>query len=252
VFWPREIIERDHEIQNPFSPEKIRRLGDYLRLSSTSRVLDVACGKGGPARILASTYGSHITGIEIRPDFADAALSLADEAGLGSLISVETADAAAVELDAESFDAALCLGATFVWGTIADAAAALRPLVPTGGFVAIGEPYWRRWPLPEAIANGEDLAHHGFTGLAETVARFEQAGFEITGIIGSSVDDWDHYRSLQWRALEEWLSENPDHPHAGEVRAAHDRSRRNYFRFERVLLGDAIFVGRKAEIAVSG
>lgn len=253
MYWPREIIERDHEIQNPFSPEKIRRLGEYLRLSSASRVLDVACGKGGPARILASTYGCHITGIELRPDFAAAARTLADEAGLGSLITVETADASAVELDAESFDAALCLGATFVWGTIADAAAALRPLVPIGGFVAIGEPYWRRWPLPVAIASSEDLAaHDGFTGLSETVVRFEQHGYVITGIIESSVEDWDHYRSLQWRALEEWLSENPDHPHAGEVRARHDRSRRNYLRFERALLGDAIFVGRKAEIPVSG
>jgi SAM-dependent methyltransferase len=247
------MIERDHEIQNPFSPEKIRRLGEYLRLSSASRVLDVACGKGGPARILASTYGCRIRGIELRPDFADAARSLADEAGLSSLIRVEIADAAAVDLDAESFNAALCLGAAFVWGTIANAAAALRPLVPIGGFVAIGEPYWRRWPLPPAIASGEDLgAHDGFTGLAETVARFEREGYEITGIIGSSVEDWDHYRSLQWRALEEWLAENPDHPHAGEVRARHDRSRRNYFGFERALLGDAIFVGRKAENLVSG
>lgn len=38
MHWPREIIDRDHEIQNPLSPEKIRRLGEYLRLSTASRV----------------------------------------------------------------------------------------------------------------------------------------------------------------------------------------------------------------------
>jgi SAM-dependent methyltransferase len=245
VYWPREIIDRDHEIQNPFSREKILRLGEYLRLSSTSRILDVACGTGGPARILATASGCHITGIEIRPEFADIGRALAEREGLGSLIHIETADASAFALDPESFDCALCLGAAFIWGTIADAAAALRPLVPAGGFVAIGEPYWRQWPLPDSVVDDEDFGRHdGFTGLRETVARFEH-GLEITGIIGSSVDDWDHYRSLQWRATDGWLSENPDHPHADEVRAAQRRFRRSYFRFERGLLGDAIFVGRK-------
>jgi SAM-dependent methyltransferase len=246
MYWPREIVDRDHEIQNPLSPAKIRLLGEYLRLSSASRVLDVACGTGGPARILASTYGCHITGIEIRPDFADTARSLAAAAGLGSLIDVETADASAAEFAAESFDAALCLGAAFIWGTIADAAAALRPLVPAGGFVAIAEPYWREWPLPDRITSDKDYARRDmFTGLAQTVARFEQHGFEITGIIGSSVDDWDHYRSLQWRAIAEWLAEDPDRPQADEVRQALARFRSIYFRFERALLGDAVFVGRK-------
>jgi hypothetical protein len=48
VDWPWEVAERDHEIQNPTSAEKILLLGSYLRLTAESRVLDVACGKGGP------------------------------------------------------------------------------------------------------------------------------------------------------------------------------------------------------------
>lgn len=238
-FWPREIIERDHVIQNPLSPEKIRLLGEYLRLGGDSRVLDVASGKGGPGRILASTFGCHVTGIEIRPQFADEARAQADAAGLGSLIEIRTADAAKTELPSEGFDAALCLGATFIWGTIGDTAAALRPTVPDGGFVAIAEPFWRQWPLPE------NVAAESYVGLAETVTRFERHGFRIIGVIAASDEDWDHYESLKWRAIEEWLAENPDHPHADDFRTAHERRRRDYFRFERALLGDAIFVGRK-------
>jgi cyclopropane fatty-acyl-phospholipid synthase-like methyltransferase len=60
--WPYEIAERDHEIQNPTSAEKIRLLGEYLRLGKDSRVLDVACGKGGPASILAATYKRALLG----------------------------------------------------------------------------------------------------------------------------------------------------------------------------------------------
>jgi SAM-dependent methyltransferase len=145
--WPYEIAERDHEIQNPTSAEKILLLGSYLRLTAESHVLDVACGKGGPAAILAAAYGCRITGVEIRPEFADAARERVVAAGLDGLVEIRTADGAGIELELElelelepdTLDAALCLGAAFVWGSIADAAAALRPAVRPGGFVAIGK-----------------------------------------------------------------------------------------------------------------
>ena len=160
--WPYEIAERDHEIQNPTSAEKILLLGSYLRLTAESRVLDVACGKGGPAAILAAAYGCRITGVEIRPGFADAARERVVAAGLDGLVEIRTADAAGIELEPDTLDAALCLGAAFVWGSIADAAAALRPAVRPGGFVAIGEPFWRRWPLPDGVDP------EGYVPLAET------------------------------------------------------------------------------------
>ena len=109
--WPYEVAERDHEIQNPTSAEKILLLGSYLRLSAESRVLDVACGKGGPAAILAAAYGCRITGVEIRPGFADAARERVVAAGLDGLVEIRTADGAGIELEPDTLDAALCLGA---------------------------------------------------------------------------------------------------------------------------------------------
>jgi protein-L-isoaspartate O-methyltransferase len=84
VDWPYEIAERDHEIQNPTSAEKIRLLGEYLRLDRESRVLDVACGKAGPAVILATAFGCSITGIELRAGFADEGRARVSAAGLES------------------------------------------------------------------------------------------------------------------------------------------------------------------------
>ena len=60
--WYYAIAESDHELQNPTNPEKIRLLGERLRLGPESRVLDVACGKAGPAVLLASTFGCRIVG----------------------------------------------------------------------------------------------------------------------------------------------------------------------------------------------
>jgi hypothetical protein len=36
-----------------------------------------------------------------------------------------------------------------------------------------------------------------------------RAGFAVTGLVAASEDDWDRYASLHWRAIEEWLAENP-------------------------------------------
>jgi SAM-dependent methyltransferase len=235
--WQWEVAERDHDIQNPTSAEKIRLLGDYLRLTRDSRVLDIACGKGAPAQLLAETYGCRILGIEIRPTFADEARGRIAHAGLTELVEIRTADASKVDLEPEAWDAALCLGASFVWGTIADAAAALAPVVRPGGSVAIGEPFWKQWPLPDEIDD------RGYVELSATVERFEHAGLATTGLIGSSEDDWDRYEGIHWRALEEWLAEHPDET---EFRAQHERRRRDYLSIKRALLGWAIFVGRKA------
>jgi SAM-dependent methyltransferase len=160
-------------------------------------------------------------------------------AGVGDLVEIIEADAHAFPLEPEAWDAALCLGASFVWDDLAGTLAALAPTVRPGGHVVVGEPYWREWPLPRGIDD------QGFVALRETVARFESAGLALQGIVASSLDDWDRYESLHWRALEEWLDEHPRDPDGAEIRERHERNRDNYLSFERELLGWAIFVARK-------
>ncbi len=238
--WPFEIAERDHEIQNPTNAEKIRLIGRYMRLDSSSTVLDMACGRGGPAIVLAAEFGCKVVGVEVRPGFASAGRERVEAAGLSELISIETADASKYEALPGHFDAALCLGAGFVWGHIGQAAEALRPAVKPGGSVAVGEPFWREWPVPEP------WEPHYFVDLQQTTDRFEQAGLSMIGLVASSRDDWDNYESLHWRAIAEWLAENADHEHAEELKYEDSERRSAYLRYERSALGWAIFVGRRA------
>jgi SAM-dependent methyltransferase len=237
--WYYAVAERDHEIQNPTSAEKIALLGNYLRLDSSSRVLDLACGKGGPAVLLASTFGCTVLGIERAPEFVEAARERVAAAHVGHLVEIAEADAHAFPLDPAAWDAALCLGATFVWDDLPGTLAALTPTVRAGGHVVVGEPYWRQWPLPRGIDD------QGFVALRETVGRIESAGLSLQGLIAASDDDWDRYESLHWRALEEWLAANPRDPDATEIRGRHERARDDYLSFERELLGWAIFIARK-------
>jgi hypothetical protein len=64
-------------------------------------------------------------------------------------------------------------------------------------------------------------------------------------LIAASDDDWDRYETLHWQAVEAWLAGHPDDPDAPEFRRRNARSREDYLRWQRELLGWAIFVARK-------
>ena len=112
-------------------------------------------------------------------------------------------------MPAGEYDAALCLGASFVYGSLADTVEKLEPAVKPGGHVVVGEPFWRRLPLP-----ADDYEDRGdpWTTLADTVVIFETSGLPVVSVIASSEDEWDRYETLHWRAVEEWLAANPDDP----------------------------------------
>jgi hypothetical protein len=133
----------------------------------------------------------------------------------------------------------MCLGATFVWRNLDGTLAALAPTVRAGGFVAIGEVYLHK-SVPDGVAGYEE-----FVSLSETAARFAHAGLALVTFISSSLDDWDRYESLHWRAVDEWLAANPDDPDADEFRRKNATNRAEYLEWQRETLGWGIFVARK-------
>ncbi len=235
------VAESAHELQNPTSKEKLVELGKRLGLAPESRVLDIASGRGGPALLLAQTFGCRVRGVELSPDFHAVAVERAQAAGLSGLLSFELGDGAAATFEPEEYDAALCLGASFVFGSLADTVDALAPAVRPGGYVVVGEPYWKRLPLPDDY---EDRVEQ-WTTLDGTVTIFETSGLPVVSVIASSEDDWDQYETLHWQAVERWLAENPEDPDAPEIRTRHDGYKRTYLRHGRDVLGWAIFVGWK-------
>jgi SAM-dependent methyltransferase len=235
------VAESGHELQNPTSEKKLLLLGERLGLRPESRVLDVASGRGGPALVLARAFGCVVEGIEIEPAFHAAAIERTEAAGLAELVSFRLADAAGEKLGTGVFDVALCLGASFVWGSLAATLDALEPAVRDGGHVVVGEPYLRALPIPEDYEEGKGT----YTTLEGTVAIVDSGTLRTVAVIASSEDDWDRYETLHWRAVEQWLAENADDPDAADIRARHDRYKREYLRYGRRHLGWAIFVGWK-------
>lgn len=235
------VAEAEHELQNPTSEEKILLLGEQLGLGPRSRVLDIASGRGGPALVLARAFGCHVDGVELEPAFHAVAVERAEAAGLSDLLSFRVEDASSAVLPESSYDAALCLGASFVYGGLAPTVDALAPTVRPGGHVVAGEPFWRRLPLP---GDYEDR-NEPFTTLEGTVDIFETSRLPVVCVLASSDADWDRYETPHWSAVERWLARNSDDPDAPEIRERHRRAKRSYLRHGREYLGWAIFVGWK-------
>ena len=238
--WWHAVVESEHELMNPTSEEKIRLLGERLGLGPSSHVLDMAAGRGGPAIVLAREFGCRLTCVERAPEFLADARELVRQAELEDRIELVEADGARFELGRH--DAALCLGATFVYGGLVSTLERLRSAAP---LVGVGEPYWRSWPLPpEPELDGSSLRtdEDEWLPLAETIERAESAGVRVLSLIASSEDDWDRYESLHWQTLDRWLAANPDHPQAEEFRARGAADRDRYLRWERAVLGWAILV----------
>jgi SAM-dependent methyltransferase len=235
------VAEARHEIQNPTSEEKLLLLGQRLGLGPESSVLDIASGRGGPALLLAREFGCSVHGVEISSDFHAVAVERIAEAGLSERVTFELGDGAQARHEPASYDAALCIGASFVYGSLADTVDALAPAVRPGGHVAVGEPYWRRLPLPEDYEERDEP----WTTLEGTVLVFETSGLPVVSVIASSDDDWDRYETLHWQAVEAWLADHADDPDADEIRSRHESHKRNYLRHRRDYLGWALFVGWK-------
>jgi SAM-dependent methyltransferase len=80
-----------------------------LNLTADMHVLDVGCGIGGASRYLASTIGCRVTGIDLTPEFIEAARELSRRTGLSNKTAYETASALNMPFADADFDAAITL-----------------------------------------------------------------------------------------------------------------------------------------------
>ena len=74
---------------------------------TTTRVLDVCAGLGGPARFLASRRGCRVVGVELHAGRAVSAARLTQDVGLASRVTVVRGDALALPFRAHAFDVCL-------------------------------------------------------------------------------------------------------------------------------------------------
>ena len=100
---PESLVADDLKGVDEFHTGGVQATDDLLaqlKISSTTRVLDIGCGIGGAARHIASNTGVSVTGIDLTPDYINTANTLSDMVGMsgqtrflaGSALNLPVAD----------------------------------------------------------------------------------------------------------------------------------------------------------------
>jgi len=154
-------------------------------ISSTSVVLDVGCGVGGPTRYIARTTGARVTGVTISPEQVRIADGLTRKQRLDGRCDVQLGDAMHMSFGDEAFDVVTMIesachmpdkGAFF-----RECARVLKP----GGVLAGWD--WIRLDAPEQESPlVEDICKYfalpSLCTLAQIRSHLEQAGLEVVRI----------------------------------------------------------------------
>lgn len=82
---------------------------DQLNFTEQDHILDVGCGLGGTARLIASRCGSRVTGLDLAQEYIDTGSALCRWVGLDNRISLQQGNALAMPFADATFDGGLML-----------------------------------------------------------------------------------------------------------------------------------------------
>lgn len=141
---------------HPGGPALTRKLANATMIGRESLVLDVACGRGESARVLAQHYGCHVVGIDYSSDSTARANAVALETGLSDHVSFVQGDAERLPFDAGSFDVVICECSLCVFPNVAIALDEFRRVLRPGGYLGISDVVLNE-PVPDSL---QDLFGH--------------------------------------------------------------------------------------------
>jgi len=101
--WGRDFMA-------PGGEGNVDRMVEGIDLAG-KRVLDIGCGIGGPAFVLARKYGAHVTGVDLEPQLIDRATRRAAELGLSRQTEFRAVSLGPFGFPAASFDVVFTSGA---------------------------------------------------------------------------------------------------------------------------------------------
>jgi SAM-dependent methyltransferase len=240
----KDIAEREIELVNPTSPEKIVTIGRVAGMSPGQRVVDFGCGYAEPLVLWAVNFGLAGVGVDLRPKTIDRARLKIAERGLSGQLRVFQGQGAEFPHEPGSFDYAACIGASFVWENLDEALQALKRAIKPSGKILLGEVYWLKDAVPPDLAKSQP-AIHSEAGLLK---QFRKAGLEVEYILHSSVDDWDRYETANWHGLITWMKENPLDPDLAEVVQHLHESQEEYILYGREYFGWALYLLSPADL----
>ena len=157
------------------------RFFEWLGLQSTSKVLEIACGSGGPALFMARTVGCQILGIDNNENGIATASKMAREQGLDSRLRFQLANACQpLPVEDELFDSIICIDAINHFPNRSDVMAEWYRVLKPDGRVLFTDPIVVTGLLSnEEIASRSSIGYFLFAAVGENERLLEETGFEL-------------------------------------------------------------------------
>lgn len=229
-------IHDDLSFNSPLSETRAADLVAFIGSLASGRIVDIGCGWAELLlRAVETTPRASGLGIDLRAEAILRGRANAEARGLAERVELVVADAS-TEAPGTA-DAAICLGASQVWGDHISALTALRAMVPAGGRVLYGDAVWIKDPTAAAL-KALDAIPSDYGTLADLVDVAVSRRFHPLRIGQATTEEWDTFESGYSWGFERWLMSHPDDHHdAAKVREMAADHRRKWLRGYREILG---------------
>jgi 2-polyprenyl-3-methyl-5-hydroxy-6-metoxy-1,4-benzoquinol methylase len=157
----------------------------WLALTPKSRLLDVACGSGGPTLRIAGRVGCHVHGIDVHEQAIVTARARSEAEGLTARATFERVDATvALPLGDSSFDALICVDAINHLANRERVLDEWRRVLRPGGHLTFTDPVVVTGPLTnEEIAIRSSIGFFLFVPSGADERLLASAGFEVLAVV---------------------------------------------------------------------
>ena len=182
----------DLDIFSLVTVSELARISDEVQLGAGDRLLDMACGRGGPGIWVAAHTGARLVGIDIAASAVAAADARAEAARLSSA-TFQTGTFDDSGLPAASVDAAMSVDALLFAPDKAAALGELARVLRPGGRLVVTTWDYHTQPRgrPPQIADHRPLLDDaGFETLAyEETRQWRQTTFDLERLLMEAVDE---------------------------------------------------------------
>lgn len=210
-------LHKDAARQGPGSDDSTKQALGLTRLSSDAKidVADIGCGTGASTFTLARELpNARFVATDLLPDFLEVLTQRAKQSGCLERVATQQASMESLPYDGDSLDLIWSEGAIYNMGFRAGLEA-WRPLLRSGGVLAVSEITWLSPHPPETIRQHWESEYAEIATVAEKVAILERAGYDLQGYFVLPPTDWIE------KPIEEhipaFLARHSDRPEATQI-----------------------------------